>query len=288
MDGRPSRLAATGAALLAQSGVPSPRVDAELLLAHVLGVDRGRLIAADGATAEQAAAYSALLARRAAREPLQHLLGRAPFGPLELRVGPGVFVPRPETELVADWAARRAPRGARVVDLCAGSGALALYLATTVPDAAVVAVERDPDALGYLRANVAELGRGRVTVVQADVRAPGLAAWLRGALGARERGAGFDVVVANPPYVPDGVALAPEAAVDPAAALFAGADGLDLIRDLAPLVATLLAPGGTTAIEHDDTNADGVVDALAAAGLVELQRHADLAGRPRFVTGRAP
>ncbi|WP_344999163.1 peptide chain release factor N(5)-glutamine methyltransferase, partial [Tsukamurella soli] len=264
-------------------GVPSPRVDAELLLAHVLGIDRGRLIAADDATVAQRAEFDALLARRAAREPLQHLLGRAPFGALELRVGPGVFVPRPETELVADWAARHASRGARVVDLCAGSGALALFLATTVPGAAVVAVERDPTALEYLRVNAAESGDGRVTVVDSDVRSPDLPQRVRGLLGGAA-----DVVVCNPPYVPDGAALAPEAAADPPAALFSGVDGLDLIRELGPVIAAIGAPGAAIAVEHDDGNADGVVSALADVGATGLERHLDLAGRPRYVTGFTP
>ncbi|GAA1004952.1 peptide chain release factor N(5)-glutamine methyltransferase [Nocardiopsis tropica] len=274
---RPSVLAVGATARLAEAGVPSPRNDAEVLLAHVLGVDRGRLILAD-VTAEQSAAYDALVARRAAREPLQHILGRAPFGPLDLHVGPGVFVPRPETELLAVWAARQVGRGAAIVDLCAGSGALGLYLAATVPGARVALVERDPQALEYLRENASG---SSATVLDRDVTAPGLDAEIEAALGGT-----VDMVVCNPPYVPDGAPLDVEAALDPGAALFAGADGLDLIRALAALCARLLRAGGAVAIEHDDSNGAGTAELLSRAGFGQVEQHRDLAARPRYVTGR--
>ena len=274
-------LAAAATARLAEAGVPSARFDAEALLAEALGIDRGRIPIADDATPEQAAAYEALLARRAAREPLQHILGRTYFGPLTLAVGPGVFVPRPETELLAVWAARQVGRGAAIVDLCAGSGALGLYLAATVPGSRVVLVERDPAALGYLRRNAAAAAlAGTATVLDADVRDPGLPDRLAELLGT------VDLVVANPPYVPEGADLDREAAADPAAALFSGADGLDLIRDLAPLAARLLAAGGAVAVEHDDSNGAGTAELLRAAGFGGVAEHRDLAGRPRYVTGR--
>ncbi len=277
MSPRPTRLVAAAAARLAEAGVPSARVDAEVLLAEALGIDRGRIPVADDATPAQIDAYEALIDRRAAREPLQHILGRAYFGPLTLAVGPGVFVPRPETELLAVHAARQAARGARIVDLCAGSGALGLYLASTVPDARVVLVERDPAALEYLRRNAAGTS---ATVLEADVRDPGLPARLAELLG------GVDVVVSNPPYVPDGAPLDREAAADPEVALFSGADGLDLIRSLAPLAARLLAAGGTVGLEHDDSNGAGTAALLRAAGFDDVAEHRDLAGRPRYVTGR--
>ncbi|RDB48550.1 peptide chain release factor N(5)-glutamine methyltransferase [Tsukamurella tyrosinosolvens] len=274
-------LAAAATARLAEAGVPSARFDAEALLAEALGIDRGRIPIADDATPEQAAAYEALLARRAAREPLQHILGRTYFGPLMLAVGPGVFVPRPETELLAVWAARQVGRGAAIVDLCAGSGALGLYLAATVPGSRVVLVERDPAALGYLRRNAAAAAlAGTATVLDADVRDPGLPDRLAELLGT------VDLVVTNPPYVPEGADLDREAAADPAAALFSGADGLDLIRDLAPLAARLLAAGGAVAVEHDDSNGAGTAELLRAAGFGGVAEHRDLAGRPRYVTGR--
>ncbi|MEC4615974.1 peptide chain release factor N(5)-glutamine methyltransferase [Tsukamurella tyrosinosolvens] len=274
-------LAAAATARLAEAGVPSARFDAEALLAEALGIDRGRIPIADDATPEQAAAYEALLARRAAREPLQHILGRTYFGPLTLAVGPGVFVPRPETELLAVWAARQVGRGAAIVDLCAGSGALGLYLAATVPGSRVVLVERDPAALEYLRRNAAAAAlAGTATVLDADVRDPELPDRVAELLGT------VDLVVTNPPYVPEGADLDREAAADPADALFSGADGLDLIRDLAPLAARLLAAGGVVAVEHDDSNGAGTAELLRAAGFGGVAEHRDLAGRPRYVTGR--
>ncbi len=281
MSSRPTHLAAAATARLAEAGVPSARFDAEVLLAEALGIDRGRIPVADDATPSQVAAYDALLARRASREPLQHILGRAYFGPLTLAVGPGVFVPRPETELLAVWAARQIGRGAAVVDLCAGSGALGLYLAATVPDSRVVLVERDPAALDYLRRNSAAAAlAGTATVLESDVLAPALPARLGELLGT------VDLVVSNPPYVPEGADLDREAAADPAAALFSGADGLDLIRGLAPLAAGLLAAGGAVAVEHDDSNGAGTAELLRAAGFGGVAEHRDLAGRPRYVTGR--
>ncbi|WP_411863254.1 peptide chain release factor N(5)-glutamine methyltransferase [Tsukamurella tyrosinosolvens] len=278
---RPTMLAAAATARLAEAGVPSARFDAEALLAEALGIDRGRIPIADDATPEQAAAYEALLARRAAREPLQHILGRTYFGPLTLAVGPGVFVPRPETELLAVWAARQVGRGAAIVDLCAGSGALGLYLAATVPGSRVVLVERDPAALEYLRRNAAAAAlAGTATVLDADVRDPELPDRVAELLGT------VDLVVTNPPYVPEGADLDREAAADPADALFSGADGLDLIRDLAPLAARLLAAGGVVAVEHDDSNGAGTAELLRAAGFGGVAEHRDLAGRPRYVTGR--
>ncbi|WP_019200305.1 peptide chain release factor N(5)-glutamine methyltransferase [Tsukamurella sp. 1534] len=276
MSPRPTRLVAVAAARLAEAGVPSPRADAELLLAHVLDVDRGRLVLADDATGDQEAAYGALVARRAAREPLQHILGHADFGTLRLAVGPGVFVPRPETELLAAWAASVARPGARIVDLCAGSGALGLYLAATVPGARVALVERDPRALEYLRRNAPST----VTVLAADVRDPALPGLIGDELG------GADLVVSNPPYVPDGAPLDAEAAADPHDALFSGPDGLDLLRDLAPLAARLLASGGHVGMEHDDANGAGAAELLRRAGFAAVTEHRDLAGRPRYVTGR--
>ncbi|WP_296394298.1 peptide chain release factor N(5)-glutamine methyltransferase [Williamsia sp.] len=273
---------AAAADRLTAAGVESPRVDAELLVAHVLGVDRGRLVAADDLTDPQAAQLDSLLDRRAAREPLQHILGSASFGPVDLAVGPGVFVPRPETEAILEWAYAVCVGldRPRVVDLCSGSGALAIAVATTVSDAGVVAVENDPDALIWLRANVARVGdavRRRLSVVAGDVRdrhllAPGT----------------VDVVVANPPYVPEGADLSPEVVEhDPAIAVFGGVDGMSVITPMIGLITRALVPGGRCAIEHDDTTADLVVAELRRHGAFDqIEAHADLTGRPRFVTAR--
>jgi release factor glutamine methyltransferase len=163
-----SAVIAAASATLGRAGVVSPRVDAELLAAHVLGVSRARLLTA-AATAPQVAEIERLVARRAERVPLQHLTGAAPFYGLELEVGPGVFVPRFETELLVEWALARLGSAGRVVDLCSGSGAIALAVATQRPDSEVYCVERSESALPWLRGNVDRLAP-RVRVVEADVR----------------------------------------------------------------------------------------------------------------------
>ena len=248
----------------------SPRADAELLVAHVLGVSRGRLLLADPPAEERA--LDDLVTRRAAREPLQHLLGTAVLGPVEVAVGPGVFVPRPETEVLLAWALRQP--GATVVDLCTGTGALALALAHERPDAAVHAVEVDPAALTWAERNLAGSG---VVLHDADVTAPGVLDELAGAV---------DLVVANPPYVPEGLAVPPEVDADPRRAVFAGADGLAVIRPVAALAHRLLRPGGAVGIEHDDSHPAAVREVLGDAGFTEVTTLPDLTGRPRVTTGR--
>ncbi|MGN6609882.1 MAG: peptide chain release factor N(5)-glutamine methyltransferase [Jatrophihabitans sp.] len=268
------------AARLAAAGVGSPRVDAELLLAHVLGTPRGRLLLAGPVHPSVVVTFDRLVRRRAAREPLQHILGRAPFRHLELAVGPGVFVPRPETELLVDAVlpALRTAAAPLVVDLCAGSGALALAVADEVPGARVLAVERPGPAVPWLERNAAG---SRVEVVVADVADPALLADLVGRA---------DVVVSNPPYVPRDTAVDPEVRRDPEVAVFGGADGLALVPAVAGAAARLLRPGGTFAMEHDDTHAETVPALLAGSGQwVDVADHRDLADRPRYVTAvRSP
>ncbi|MGW1740624.1 peptide chain release factor N(5)-glutamine methyltransferase [Nocardia sp. NPDC001965] len=266
------------------AGVPSPRTDAELLAAHVLGVDRSRLLLNPLIGPDRLADYRALVARRAQRVPLQHLTGQSFMGEIDLEVGPGVFVPRPETELLFAWAlahleAVRHDHAPVVVDLCTGSGALGLALAHARPDAVVHAVELDPDALSWARRNAeqrAAAGDTPITLHHDDVTDPNLLTELDGYV---------DLVVANPPYIPDGAELAPEVADhDPHGALFGGPDGLAVIRPLVPLVGRLLRPGGGVAVEHDDSNGGGVAALLAADGrFAEIVEHPDLAGKPRFV-----
>jgi release factor glutamine methyltransferase len=260
---------------LAAAGVPSPRVDAELLLAAAVGVPRSRLALLDEVSDEQLHRYLAMLNRRAEREPLQHIVGRAPFRHLEVTVGPGVFVPRPETELLVDAVLPHLPAEGLAVDLCSGSGALALALADEVPGARVVAVERFAEGLEWLRRNAA---RARVHVVAGDVADPALLRQLRGAV---------DVVVSNPPYVPERTTVAPEVRRDPAEAVFAGADGLAVIRHILARAAELLHPGGVLALEHDESHEQAVPALLAAAGDWDaIAEHLDLAGRPRFATAK--
>lgn len=269
----PATLLASATARLRDAGVPTPRVDAELLLAHVLGVPRSRLVTAPAVDAAAAARFADLLDRRAAREPLQHLTGTAPFRHLDLAVGPGVFVPRPETELLVDAVLADRPR--TVVDLCAGSGAIAMSVATEAPGTVVHAVERSASALAWLRRNTA---LAAVTVVEGDVRDPRLLEDLHGTV---------DAVVSNPPYVPAATPVAAEVRADPAVAVFAGPDGLDVIPDVLDRAADLLRDGGLVAIEHDESHAPAVLTLLHAdPRWREVTDHPDLTGRPRYVTAR--
>ena len=271
---------------LTQAGVASPRADAEWLLADILGVDRGMLVVADDLDAATAAAFRAAVARRAQRIPLQHITSEAAFGPVELAVGPGVFIPRPETEWLLDWAVRHLADIAAplVVDLCSGSGALAIAIAASVPAARVIAVEKSDDALIWLRRNVSEVvGESRVTVVDADVTDH---AGLLERLAAHGVAAGeVDLIVSNPPYVPLHADVAAEVAHDPAMAVFGGVDGMSVIVPMLEGVVELLAHGAPVGIEHDDTTSDAVVAACTATGrLDQVTAHRDLAGRQRFAT----
>lgn len=272
---------------LAAAGVGSPRADAELLAAHAAGVDRNRIAvwAVTGHTPDVqfAERYRALVDARAARTPLQHLTGHAGFGPLTLAVGPGVFVPRPETEALLEWATgSSAPRASNpagvsarlVVDLCAGSGALGLALAHHHPDARVWLVENSAAALAYTRRNAEPYPN--VTVLDADATDPGLLTELNGRV---------DLLVCNPPYIPDGAVLPAEAAADPERALFGGPDGMAVIGPVAAVAARLLRPGGLIAVEHDDTTAQATAAVLRDAGVFDdIVARTDLTGRPRFVT----
>jgi release factor glutamine methyltransferase len=267
---------ASAVADLAAAGIASPRVDAELLAAHVLGVPRGRLLLMDSLRADELGRFTALVAERAKRVPLQHLLGTAAFRHLELQVGDGVFVPRPETELLAGWGIEHTAPGATVVDLCSGSGAIALAVADEARPARVVAVERSPAALAYLRRNAA--GYPVVEVVEGDVTDPGVLAELRGAV---------NVVLCNPPYVPSATEVPAEVGLDPAEAVFGGGDGLEVIRPVIALAAALLEPGGVVGIEHDDVHGEAVPALLRADGrFAEVAAHDDLTGRPRYATAR--
>jgi release factor glutamine methyltransferase len=262
------------AVALAQAGVGSPQTDAELLAAHAAATDRGRLAFAD-AGPEFCDRYDALVARRAKRVPLQHLIGTAAFGPVTVHVGPGVFIPRPETESLLEWAVAQ-PLSQRplIVDLCTGSGALALALSKHWPDARVIAVDDSEDALAYARRNTAGTP---VELIEADVTQAGLLAELDGQV---------DLLVANPPYIPDGAALEPEVAEhDPPHALFAGPDGMAVIDRIVELSARLLRDGGRCAVEHDDSTSARTVEAFTRTErFADVSGRLDLAGRPRFVT----
>lgn len=259
--------------MLEAAGVPSPRHDAEELAAYDLGVERRDL----WRLREPGPNFAAYVRRRAAREPLQHITGRAYFRHLVLAVGPGVFVPRPETELVAEAAiaaARAAGPRPRVVDLGTGSGAIALAVAHEVPHALVHAVEADPRAYAWAQRNC--------TGSTVDLRAGDLRTAFADLEGR------VDVVVANPPYVPpDGVPRDPEVRDhDPAAALYGGGpDGLDEVRAVERVAYRLLRPGGTVVVEHADEQGESVPAIFSRAGAWEsVADFPDLAGRPRYVT----
>ncbi|ONI83445.1 protein-(glutamine-N5) methyltransferase, release factor-specific [Saccharothrix sp. ALI-22-I] len=286
MTRHPLRLAILEAErMLAAAGVDSPRVDAELLAAHVLGVERSRLPLIPLVDPPVVDALHKVVRQRTKRIPLQHITGRSHLGGVDLEVGPGVFVPRPETELMLEWGLSTLDPSAAapvVVDLCTGSGALALAVAHRLPRASVHAIERDHSALAWARRN-AEIrtaaGDTPITLHAGDVTAPDVLSDLDGQV---------DLVLCNPPYVPDATEVQPEVADhDPRQAVFGGPDGLDVIRHVVGLAARLLKPGGHVAIEHDDTQGESVPALLAARRLfTDATDHPDLAGRPRFATAR--
>jgi release factor glutamine methyltransferase len=269
---------------LGDGGVDSPDHDAAELLAHVLGTTRGRIVLLEEVPPPAAEEYAGLVSRRAAREPLQHLTGRAYFRHVELAVGPGVFVPRPETELLAGWAIEQASariaaspvEECLVVDLATGSGAIARAIADEVPEAMVRAVELDPDAHAWAERNLAGTG--------VELRLGDLATAFDELLGE------VDVVTCNPPYIPLEAweSVAAEARDhDPHLALFSGPDGLDAIRLVEQRASALLRPGGVVGVEHADVQGESAPAVFAATGRwTEVRDHRDLAGRPRYVTAR--
>lgn len=263
--------------VLAEARVASPRIDAEELAAYAAGTGRGRLALLDILDDDFFSRYEDLIAARAKRIPLQHLTGTMAFGPLNLEVGPGVFIPRPETEALFEWAAaqRLAPEPL-IVDLCTGSGALAAALARRDPAARVMGVDISADAIAYAHRNTAGTS---VELRTGDVCDPGLFADLDGRV---------DLVVANPPYLPDDAELEPEVAEhDPRQALFGGPDGTAFIPAISALAGRWLVRGGLLAIEHDDAASAVAVALLHRTNVFEnVQAHNDFAGRPRFVTAR--
>jgi release factor glutamine methyltransferase len=273
--------------MLAAAGIADAAVDADLLIGHVLKQSRGRVQAAGiiGTTITEAdaAAVLALAERRAAREPLQHITGRAPFRSLNLQVGPGVFVPRPETEQVAQLAidalretADPEPIG---VDLGTGSGAIALSLATEVPHARVWAVEKSAEAFPWTTRNFEEVAASNATLVLGDL-----------ADALTELDGRVSVVISNPPYIPaDAVPRDPEVRLfDPDLALYGGADGLDVVRQVSRTALRLLRPGGTLVIEHGETQGASIRGLLAAGGWRATATHRDYTTRDRATTAIRP
>jgi release factor glutamine methyltransferase len=278
---------ALAAARLADAGVESPRTDAELIAAHLHGVSRTALHLVPDARFDPR--FWDEIARREAREPLQHITGHAYFRYLELAVGPGVFVPRQETEVMTGWAIERLAEmdvaQPVVADLGTGSGAIALSIAQEVPGAVVHAVEADPLARQWAERNVAALATaaphtaGRVILHAGDF-----------ASALAELDGRVDLVVSNPPYIPIGAWVPPEVGeYDPATALWGGTDGLDAVRVVDATARRLLRPGGLVAVEHGAPQGSAVYWVFAEEnGWRDTRNHTDLAGRDRFVTAVRP
>ena len=274
---------------LVAAGIASARADAEWLCADLLDVSRGELavLIAKGQDWDESLseAFEERLRRRESREPLQHILGSAPFLDFSVSVGPGVFVPRPETEVLAERVLSHAAHlgvpdsGLHLVDMCSGSGILAIAMARAVPYASVSAIEQSGDAVTYLQKNVADLAP-EVQVYHQDV-----VSW-----GALVPEGSIDLLVANPPYIPSSeVPNDPEVAhFDPPVALYSGEDGLDLIREIALIARRLLRPGAMIALEHSNLQGHAVRDTLSEAGFRTIETYRDLTDRDRFTTGFQP
>lgn len=267
-------------AYLAERGAPAARLDADLLLAHALGIDRLRLYTDSERplTPAELARARELLARRGRREPLAYVTGERAFRRLRLAVGPGVLVPRPETEVLVEWALEVAPPGGTALDWGTGSGAIALALADEGRSLRVTALDRAPAALERARANAAATPAG------AQVE------WLLSDGFAAVAGRRFDLVAANPPYLSDAdlAAAPPELAFEPAGALAAGPTGLEAITALVAGAPAHLEPGGWLLVEVGEGQAVAARKALEAAGLRDVGARDDLAGVARVVGGRAP
>ena len=266
---------------LSTAGVPSPQADATWLLCHILDTDRSDLLTRitfdQDLSSEQLEAFLVALARREKREPLQHITGKAAFRSLELSVGPGVFIPRPETEQVVQYAIdylRQLPMPGVAIDLGTGSGAIAIAMAVEVPQTKVYAVELSQSAFDYATKNIeanfaaVELRLGAMQEVVSDL------------VG------GVDVVISNPPYIPDSaIPIDPEVRnFDPELALYGGEDGLDVIRDISGIAAALLRAGGLLVLEHAETQSDAIRELLLNDGWLSVSAFQDATMRYRTIT----
>lgn len=277
---RPPGSGAGVRALLADAGARLGRADAEILLAHVLGCARGALAARDGETPDEPErrAFASLVERRARGEPVAYLTGHREFWSLDLAVTPEVLIPRPETELLVEWALEHLPAGApaRVLDIGTGSGAIALALARERPQAQLVASDLSEGALEVAQRNALRLEIANVTFVRGD---------LFGAIGATP---GFDLIVSNPPYIAVDDPHLADLAFEPAVALTSGADGLEALRAIVADGPRFLAGGGWLLLEHGAEQGGAVRALLATAGFESVETRRDLAGLPRATGGRRP
>lgn len=270
---------------LTAAGVTSPSVDAELLGCYVLEVDRADLtllaITNQSFPENKIPEFLEAVQRRKAREPLQHITGKAPFRHLELEVGPGVFIPRPETEQVVDLALQKLAgiENPVVVDLCSGSGAIAIALSTEVQGSKVFAVEISSEAFGYLIRNFEKYGLSTTVTRNQDI-----------AQALEELKSSVDLVVTNPPYIPNSaIPIDLEVQLyDPKIALYGGQDGLDVVRTISKRGMFLLKPGGQLVLEHAHTQAAQISELLLSEGWEEVVSSKDLSGKDRMISARRP
>jgi release factor glutamine methyltransferase len=280
---------------LKNAGVPSPRVDAESIVAFSLGIDRSRVGLVNEINDDQYREIEKLVEKRVRRIPLQHLLGEQGFRRLVLDVGPGVFIPRPETELLVESTVRylndKKQSKNIVVDLCSGSGAIALALATEVNDLDVYAVEKSPEAFHFLRKNLEKneelitLAKSRFTAINADI--------IDSIKDLENLKSQVDALVSNPPYIPNKmIPREPEVKDhEPEMALFGGKDGLDVVRVVIKLAQYLLKPGGFIAIEHADVQGSNIEESgvpyllLESKAFTKVEDRRDLNGLPRYTVG---
>ena len=280
-----SELLSESSSKLKEAGVTSAAVDAELLACYCLGISRSDLQLLVATTQEFPERYleqfQLAITRRVAREPLQHITGSAPFRHLELKVGPGVFTPRPETEQVVDFALEKISElsNALIVDLCSGSGAIAISLSTEISGSKVFAVELSEDAYNYLLENAASYGLSEHNLRNED---------LRNCLS--ELDGQVDLVISNPPYIPnDAIPIDLEVQLhEPSLSLYGGADGLDVIRQISIRAKDLLKSGGLLVLEHADSQSTAVGKLLLAEGWLEIDARADLAGKERMISAVKP
>jgi release factor glutamine methyltransferase len=270
---------------LTSAGVTSPSVDAELLGCFVLGIERSELtmlsLREELFPEDKIAQFETSVARRVKREPLQHITGLAPFRHLELHVGPGVFIPRPETEQLVELAIESIKKIEKplVVDLCSGSGAIAISLATELEGSRVFSVELSEQAFEFLSNNYQKYGLDTKSAKNADL-----------ANAFDELEAQVDLVISNPPYIPDSaVPVDLEVQLhEPSLALYGGEDGLDVIRRISDRALYLLKPSGLLLLEHADTQAQAISQLLLNQGWQEVISSQDLAGKDRMISARKP
>ena len=280
-----SELLSESSGKLKEAGVASAIVDAELLACYCLGISRSELslMAATNQVfpTESLERFESALARRIERQPLQHITGTAPFRHLELKVGPGVFTPRPETEQVVGFALEKISNWPcpLIVDLCAGSGAIAISLATEISSSTVFAVEKSKEAFAYLRDNSARYGLDEGNLRNED---------LENSLS--ELAGQVDLVISNPPYIPsDAIPIDLEVQLhEPGMSLYGGVDGLDVVRQISIRALKLLKPGGLLVMEHADTQSSAIGKLLLAEGWLEIVARADLAGKDRMISALKP